>query len=135
MKRNIIILFLLTFIPACSATPPTEYINDSNELLEEELNDGNDLVDSEWVLTSLNGEPLLEGTYITLAFYPAEISGFAGCNGYGAPIEFDENNEINVVEIASQAEAAWNLREYWNKRANTSIHYGISENIELMTMD
>ena len=104
MKRNIIILFLLSFISACSAPPPTEYINDSNELLEEEINDGNDLVDSEWVLTSLNGEPLLEGTNITLAFYPAEISGFAGCNGYGAPLEFRENNKIQVIEIASQAE-------------------------------
>ena len=65
---------------------------------------GSELAESEWVLISLDGEPLLEGTNITLVFYPAEISGFAGCNGYGGPIEFHEKDEINVVEIASQAE-------------------------------
>jgi len=65
-----------------------------------------DLVETEWVLTSINGGPLLEGTNITLAFYPSELSGFAGCNGYGAPIEIHENNQIQIKEIASQAEAA-----------------------------
>jgi heat shock protein HslJ len=139
MKRNIIILFLLTFISACSATPPTEYINDSNELLEEELNDGNDLVDSEWVLTSLNGEPLLEGTNITLAFYPAEISGFAGCNGYGGPIEFHEKDEINVVEIASQAEGCMEPEgvleqesEYLNTLWNIG-EYRVDDNVLTLT--
>lgn len=38
---------------------------------------------TEWVLTSLNGNPLLEDTQITLKFENEILSGFAGCNGYG----------------------------------------------------
>lgn len=50
-----------------------------------------DLEGTEWVLTSLNGESLIEGTNITLNFAACTepsrgegiLSGFAGCNGYG----------------------------------------------------
>jgi len=38
---------------------------------------------TEWVLTSLNGNSLIEGTSITLSFAEGVLSGFAGCNGYG----------------------------------------------------
>jgi heat shock protein HslJ len=64
----------------------------------------NDLVETEWVLTSLNGEPLLEGTNITLAFFPSELSGFTGCNGYGSQYEIDGIGGIKFLEIVSQAE-------------------------------
>ncbi len=42
-----------------------------------------DLVGTRWVLTSLNGNSLIEGTNITLNFTEGVLSGFAGCNGYG----------------------------------------------------
>ena len=41
------------------------------------------LVGTEWMLTSLNGDSLIEGTSITLKFDQAFLSGSAGCNGYG----------------------------------------------------
>jgi heat shock protein HslJ len=41
------------------------------------------LIGTEWVLTSLNGNSLIEGTSITLKFDQAFLSGSAGCNGYG----------------------------------------------------
>jgi heat shock protein HslJ len=37
-----------------------------------------------WLLTSLRGEPLLEGSRITLEFETDAVGGFAGCNGYGS---------------------------------------------------
>jgi heat shock protein HslJ len=38
---------------------------------------------TEWVLTSLNGSSLIEGTNITLNFADGILGGFAGCNAYG----------------------------------------------------
>jgi heat shock protein HslJ len=42
-----------------------------------------DLVGTEWVLTSLNGEGLIEDTSITLYFEEAFLGGSMTCNGYG----------------------------------------------------
>jgi heat shock protein HslJ len=42
-----------------------------------------DLVGTEWVLTSLNGERLIEDTSITLFFEEAFLGGSMTCNGYG----------------------------------------------------
>jgi heat shock protein HslJ len=88
--RILITVFGLVLFSACSQVS--------------EVIGGNDLLETEWVLTSLNGEPLLEGTNITLAFYQSELSGFAGCNGYGSQYELIGNDEIKILEIASQAE-------------------------------
>ncbi len=158
MYRKIVIIVLgLVLFSACSEASEVIGENDlaDNELAEKDLAD-NELTESEWVLASLNGEPLLEGTNITLAFYPAEISGFAGCNGYGAPIEFNENNEIHVIEIASQAEGCiepegvleqeseylkilWNIGEYsldenvltlTNSDSQQSLVYSLREKFE-----
>ena len=41
------------------------------------------LGDTEWVLVSLNGNPLIEDTAITLNFEQASLDGSAGCNTYG----------------------------------------------------
>jgi heat shock protein HslJ len=42
-----------------------------------------DLDGTEWVLTSLNGSSLMEGTNITLNFTEGRAGGFSGCNSYG----------------------------------------------------
>jgi heat shock protein HslJ len=42
-----------------------------------------DLVGAQWVLVSLNGESLIEGTEITLNFEKEFLGGFMGCNRYG----------------------------------------------------
>ena len=36
-----------------------------------------------WRLKSLNGDPTIEGTYITLTIYEDSTGGGDGCNGYG----------------------------------------------------
>ena len=35
-----------------------------------------------WTLASINGQPLLPGTAITLQFLQGQLTGFAGCNAY-----------------------------------------------------
>jgi len=42
-----------------------------------------DLVDTQWVLVSLNGKSPIESTEITLNFEKEFLSGSMGCNGYG----------------------------------------------------
>jgi heat shock protein HslJ len=39
-----------------------------------------------------------------LAFDASSFSGFAGCNGYGGPVETDEPDNIKFGEMSSQAE-------------------------------
>jgi heat shock protein HslJ len=43
-----------------------------------------DLAGTEWALTSLNGEGLIEGTEITLFFEETFLGGSMTCNGYGS---------------------------------------------------
>ncbi len=38
---------------------------------------------TEWVLESLNGQPLLKDTNITLEFDDGRFGGYSGCNWYG----------------------------------------------------
>ena len=44
---------------------------------------GNPLAGIEWRLVSLRGDPLLEGTYISIEFDEDRLGGYAGCNHYG----------------------------------------------------
>lgn len=75
------VLALTSALAACSGTAETY-----------------DLEASEWVLASLNGERPLEGTRITLEFEPEQISGFAGCNSYGALYKI-EGDALAIQEI------------------------------------
>jgi heat shock protein HslJ len=105
MKRGHLISFVI-FLVAFTACSSGEESNNGILLDETEgvfLN-GTELAQTEWVLTSMNGKPLLDGTNITLAFSLAELSGFAGCNSYGSQYELSDNDQINILEIASQAE-------------------------------
>lgn len=43
-----------------------------------------DLVKTEWVLSELNGRPILSGSNITLTFEDKSLGGYGGCNWYGA---------------------------------------------------
>jgi len=63
-----------------------------------------------WVLSSLHGEPPLEGTRITLEFSGGFIRGFAGCNKYdravigddfaGAMYKATEDGSLTVPALA-----------------------------------
>jgi heat shock protein HslJ len=98
---------------ACVDQSTVEEANKVNEELDQELVESeipdtqlidSELVDREWFLNSLDGKPLIEGTNIILAFDEASFSGFAGCNGYGGPLETTEDGSIKFGEMSSQAE-------------------------------
>jgi len=76
-----------------------------------------DLVGTEWVLISLNGESLIEGTNITLNFAASTepsrsegiLSGFAGCNAYGGgpdsgPYTATDEGTLTIPRIAVTAQ-------------------------------
>jgi heat shock protein HslJ len=57
-----------------------------------------------WVVTLLAGVddapvPVLEGTFLTLTFDEAEVSGSAGCNTYSGPATFDDTVRIGPVAV------------------------------------
>ncbi|MCJ7535077.1 MAG: META domain-containing protein [Anaerolineales bacterium] len=107
------IIFSLILLPACAGKPTLEEFNNGNEQIEQEIVEDelidrqlvdSELVDREWVLNLLEGNPLITGTNIILTFNDTSFSGFAGCNSYGGPYERNENGEIKIIEISSQAE-------------------------------
>ena len=58
-----------------------------------------DLEDSEWALTLMNGEELLEDTHISLSFSDGQVGGFAGCNTYGAAFLVVSDATLTVPEM------------------------------------
>jgi len=48
-----------------------------------------------WVLESMDGTPVLEGSAVTLSFTASEVSGSGGCNLYGGMYELD-GDEITI---------------------------------------
>jgi len=54
---------------------------------------------TEWVLTSLNGRGLVEGSNITLNFAEGQINGFAGCNNYGVEYTSADEGTLTIPEI------------------------------------
>jgi heat shock protein HslJ len=111
--KILIIIFSILILPACAENSSmgemniepeqTEREPVENELVEDQFVDS-DLVNKEWFLYRLNGEPLIERTNIILSFEGSSFSGFAGCNAYGGPVETAGEGEIKFGEIASQAE-------------------------------
>ena len=65
-------LVLAALLAACGSAEP-----------DQPPGEGTALAGTEWVLASLSGEALIEGTQITLVFSEASIEGSAGCNTYG----------------------------------------------------
>ena len=55
---------------------------------------------SEWLLVSLNGQELVQGTNITLAFAEGKASGSAGCNRYGGSYTATNQGGFAMSEIA-----------------------------------
>lgn len=59
---------ILTLLAACGSSQPEA---------------APDLSNTEWLLVSLNGESLIPGTSISLAFTEEYLQGSMTCNGYG----------------------------------------------------
>lgn len=114
MYWKILVIFTFSIlISACAQQTEENQSQLATEQIEQDLFEtenldnltvNHDLVDSEWYLNSLDGEPLIKGTNIILAFDRSSFSGFAGCNGYGGPVETDEDGNIKFGEMSSQAE-------------------------------
>ena len=74
-------LLLAALLVSCATTepspPPAE---------------GPALPGTEWVLTTLNGDALIEGTQITLRFGDGSLEGSGGCNTYGGSYTANEES-------------------------------------------
>lgn len=75
MNSNLISqVFLVVLLASCARPSSTS---------AEPTGDEAKLDGTEWVLESLSGEPLFEGTNITLEFDDGRFNGYSGCNWYG----------------------------------------------------
>jgi heat shock protein HslJ len=61
------------------------------------------LRDTEWLLTSLTGKSLLEGSRITLNLGKEGFEGYAGCNNYGGEYEAADEGILLTSEIFNTA--------------------------------
>ncbi len=50
-----------------------------------------------WTLSTINGQPLLPGTAITLQFLSGQLAGFAGCNDYNGRYTAVDNRDDNFA--------------------------------------
>ncbi|MEA3294073.1 MAG: META domain-containing protein [Euryarchaeota archaeon] len=57
------------------------------------------LNETEWILTSLNGNSPVEDSRITLTFVEGVVTGFAGCNRYGGEYTMADNGNLTIPEI------------------------------------
>ena len=83
IKRMIvtgITLVLMTLMAACTAAQAQSPVQ------------GAALLDTEWVLVSLNGNALVEGKEVTLRFEEGSLEGSGGCNSYGGNYTVSEDN-------------------------------------------
>jgi heat shock protein HslJ len=53
-----------------------------------------------WAATTINGQPIIEGSEVLLGIAPGRIGGFSGCNTYFGPVETNWN-EVAVGAIGS----------------------------------
>jgi heat shock protein HslJ len=90
-----------------------------------------DLDGSEWVLLTLNGQSLVEGTHITLSFDGAEARGYAGCNGYGShggvfagPGRLKERKEVaQTVRLCLDPEGVIEQEEAYMGALQAAVSY------------
>ncbi len=80
---------LAALLTACGGSDPTlEHPGESVAL------DG-----SKWVLSSINGKSLVEGSNVTLSFADGRAGGFGGCNSYGAGYVATGGGTLTIAEI------------------------------------
>lgn len=84
IRRTVLVgatLVLTVLLAACA-----------NETADQSPEENDVLPDSEWVLTLLNGDALIEDTEITLNFEETSLDGSAGCNTYGGSYTASEGS-------------------------------------------
>ena len=84
-RSTLMMLVLAAVLATCGlATPNTSPIH---------------LDDTEWVLASLNGNNLVEGSRITMDFVEGAVTGFTGCNYYGGEYTAADEGFLTIPEI------------------------------------
>jgi len=111
------ILVLVAVFAACGLGASVEPLYTDNDTAS--ATSSGHLNETEWVLTSLNGNSPVEDSTITLAFpYEDDISGCTGCNNYGGRYTINGNDfniyvqgrtyfDCDVPESIMQQEAAY----------------------------
>jgi heat shock protein HslJ len=62
------------------------------------------LLGTEWILSSIPGQSLLEQVNITLNFEEETAGGYGGCNHYGGKYAVANEGQLSIPEIASTAQ-------------------------------
>lgn len=96
-------LLIILALTGCSLGSRTDRIEAQQESA--------DLPGTQWELVSLDGDPLVEGSRITLAFEEGRLSGFAGCNRYGTTYALTRDGGLEVVEPMHHAALCTQPRE------------------------
>jgi heat shock protein HslJ len=100
-QMRVALIALAAVLTACSGFG--EVVAPSNAETEQP-GDRVDLDGTEWVLISLNGNSLIEGSNITLDFTEGQVSGFAGCNWYGGKHTGTDKDPLAIAEMAVTAQ-------------------------------
>ena len=91
----ILITLLFGVLSACSISS-SEDLN-TEEVNTEELNP-EELIDTSWQLDTLNGNPPIPNSTLTVAFTGDQVSGNMGCNNYESSYQTD-GDSLSLLEV------------------------------------
>lgn len=107
MPEGLILLLLIGWLSACGqfslaneVTPPSPT---PNEPAGTPPNTLQSLIETEWILISLRGQPPLAGSNTTLEITLDQLNGYAGCNWYGGPYTLAAD-QLKITEISNTAQ-------------------------------
>ncbi len=91
------------------------------------------LHETEWMLQSLNGRSTVEGTRITLKFGEERLSGYSGCNAYGAELEAADDGVLKMGEMGGTARACgggaiMRQEENYTDTLSRAVAYRVTDN-------
>ncbi|MCL7454720.1 MAG: META domain-containing protein, partial [Anaerolineae bacterium] len=105
MSRLLTLGFILLLLAACGPLPsPT--VPGATETDAPPPSGADPLAGTEWILTSLHGGALLEGSHIVLKFQEDIVVGFAGCNAYGGGSGSYTASRDGTLEIPAPAQTS-----------------------------
>jgi heat shock protein HslJ len=87
LRAATLLASLAALLAACGPPAPGTATPEATTPEETGGQEGGELAGTEWLLTSLRGQELLEGSRITLQFQANQLGGFAGCNSYGSVMD------------------------------------------------
>lgn len=99
----------------------------------------NTLIDTEWVLVSLQGQPLVQGTQIRLGFERDRFSSFAGCNTLAGKYAAADSGTLSfselerTMELCPEPEGLMEQEEvYVNALVSTATYWLSESRLELL---